>query len=407
MRPETGILKKDVKEFLRSKSTVFWTLAFPIMMMLFFGSIFGGGGEKAIPVAVVDLDGTNLSRSYASAMNSTGVVRLIPFSDQEEARAAAREGRDGISGLLIIPAGFQANLTSGRRAAVGFYVREGDATIKQMLTSFAAEFTLRFGEEFSRRAVEIAVSHMPENLSSGGWTMSREEAARWLEFMMRPVEAKVALLSKPEVTAEAESYWENPGHWISAMISYSYLFSGMVTSTALLAGEKEGGTLKRIRLSTASVWSVLAGKLLSALAILTLSQVVLVAAAAAFSGADVNWDPLMIPMVLAGDAASIGIGMAVAEASSNQRAASEAVVVVAIMLQFVSGLYFPIQFLPEPLRTAAELLPFAKSVEIMDAILLGGATLAEVAPGAALLAVTAAVSMAAAAALFGRWARVD
>jgi len=60
MRPEVGIAWKDVLEFFRSKPIVFWSLAFPILMMLFFGTVFGGGREYLVPVAVVDLDGSSL-----------------------------------------------------------------------------------------------------------------------------------------------------------------------------------------------------------------------------------------------------------------------------------------------------------------------------------------------------------
>ena len=407
MRPEVGIAWKDVLEFFRSKHTVFWSLAFPILMMLFFGTVFGGGREYLVPVAVVDLDGSSLSSVYVEAMNSTGAVVLKPFRDLEEAREAVREGRGGLAGLLVIRGGFSSNLSEGRPALVEFYVREGGAQTRQLLTNFVIGFTEGFNEKFRRRVLEVVAQYIPEQVGEGKYAFSREMIIAWIEFVAKPVRVRAALLTRPQVTAETAAYWENPGHWVSAMIAYSLLFSGMVTSTYSLVAERERGTLKRIRLSGAPVWSVLMGKVASSLAILTLSQLVLVAAALAFVRAELCWSPLLVPLVLAGDLASISIGLLIAELSPRQRAAGEAVVVVAVMLQFVSGFYFPIAFLPEPLRSIAEVLPFAKAVEAMDLVLLGGATLSEVAGQVTYLTITAVAFTLASIALFPRWAEME
>ena len=50
---------KDLKLLSRDKFGLFWLLVFPLLMALFFGSIFssgGGGGGAAMKVAVVDED---------------------------------------------------------------------------------------------------------------------------------------------------------------------------------------------------------------------------------------------------------------------------------------------------------------------------------------------------------------
>ena len=39
-------LSASLKSYLRSKGTLFWSLAFPILLILLFGAIFSGGGDK-------------------------------------------------------------------------------------------------------------------------------------------------------------------------------------------------------------------------------------------------------------------------------------------------------------------------------------------------------------------------
>ena len=44
----------DLKSFFRSKATLFWTLAFPIMLILIFGAIFTGVGNAEYELKVVE-----------------------------------------------------------------------------------------------------------------------------------------------------------------------------------------------------------------------------------------------------------------------------------------------------------------------------------------------------------------
>lgn len=405
MRPWVGIAKKDTLQFFRSKSTVFWTIAFPLIMMLFFSAVFGGGEAAFYDIAVVDQDEGEIASVLVKALNSTGVVAVHQFKNFEEAREAVRLGEEDLVGLLLIPKGFTANLSQGFAASVKFYVREGSPQVQQVLTSFMTGFVERFNGEYRRRMLEHMFAYLPPNVSWGGHQVSKEMVQRWMLGFAKPINITVALLSRPEVTAETAAYWENEGHWASVMFAYSFIFSGMVGAAGILAYEKMLGGLKRIRMSPASVWEILAGKVAGELLMLTLSQLILVVTTLAILRPEVNWSLSLIPLILAGDLASASLGLLVAEASPDPKAANEATVTVGVLLQFFSGMYFPVQFLPGPLRAFAEVLPFTKAVEALDGVLLQGFTLSQVAGPAMYLGAMAVVFTALAVALFPKWAR--
>ena len=48
--------KTDLRAFFRSKATLFWTLAFPVMLILIFGAIFSGMGDIEFDLYVQNLD---------------------------------------------------------------------------------------------------------------------------------------------------------------------------------------------------------------------------------------------------------------------------------------------------------------------------------------------------------------
>src|SRR5438093_11807835 len=74
------IVKAHVKTWFRSKSTIFWTLAFPLLLIVLFGAIFGTGNTRFdLYVQNQDLTGstpTLTSQGYVSALNHTGAFNI-------------------------------------------------------------------------------------------------------------------------------------------------------------------------------------------------------------------------------------------------------------------------------------------------------------------------------------------
>ena len=60
--------KADLLSFYRSKATLFWTLLFPVMLILIFGAIFSGIGNAEYEITVVDYDNT---------VNSTLFIKIL------------------------------------------------------------------------------------------------------------------------------------------------------------------------------------------------------------------------------------------------------------------------------------------------------------------------------------------
>ncbi|HIE23147.1 MAG TPA: ABC transporter permease [Candidatus Korarchaeota archaeon] len=406
MKPSLGIAKKDFLLFIRDRAALFWVIIFPLLMMLLFSAVFGGEGAK-FDVACVNNDKRQIADLLIEAMNSTGVVTLHLFESQAKAFEMVRAGEQDLIGLLVIPEGFTDNLTSGRTGNLEFFVREEDPTVQQMLTSFISGFVEEFNSRFRRELIKEMLVYMPENMSFGGYSMTKEEMVELVMSIARPINVTVALISKPEVTSDTVAYWENKGHWVSTMFTYSFLFSGMVTSTGILVEEKERKTLKRLRLAPASIWSLLIGKILSALIVLSFSQLVLIASTILVLRPEVNWDLTLLPLVFMGDVTGISLGLLLAEISPSSRAAGQAAVVIGVLLQFLVGMYFPVQFLPGFLRTFAELLPFTKAAEALDRVLLGGATISEVIQPCVYLGISAISFTTIAVILFPRWAREE
>lgn len=118
----------------------------PVLYSLFYPLPYLREIVREVPVAVVDLDRSSLSRQLGRYVAAHETLRIAARLDSVmEAEAAVRTGC--VRGYLVVPAGFRADTLRGREVAVAY---GGDATyfllFKQVLTGFAeAAGTLNAG----------------------------------------------------------------------------------------------------------------------------------------------------------------------------------------------------------------------------------------------------------------------
>src|SRR5260370_1875529 len=74
------IISGHFKSWYRSKSNIFWTIAFPLLLIVLFGAIFGSGSTKFdLYLQNQDLSGnvpTLLSQGYVNVLNQTRAFNL-------------------------------------------------------------------------------------------------------------------------------------------------------------------------------------------------------------------------------------------------------------------------------------------------------------------------------------------
>jgi len=108
MRPRIILMDfiSQLKEWKRSPGTMFWTFAFPILMMLIFGAIFSDMDDVSYDLYVQDLDGTGSSEQFLSGISQIDAVNIINISADENLDDYIEE--HNCKAVLVIPEGFQA-----------------------------------------------------------------------------------------------------------------------------------------------------------------------------------------------------------------------------------------------------------------------------------------------------------
>ena len=110
------------------------TLAF---CMVFFLTFFRNGMPHGLPVGVVDLDGSSLSRELRRQIDATDAVSVCEFGNYEQARKAMQCGR--INAFCVIPENFARKMQSGRQPVLTMYTKAqycvgGSLAYKDLIT---------------------------------------------------------------------------------------------------------------------------------------------------------------------------------------------------------------------------------------------------------------------------------
>ena len=123
MKLDKGIFAIAVRSLIQIvRRPIYWVGFFgiPLFMFLFITTMMDSGLPRRIPAAMVDKDGTALSRQVTqtlSAMQSVD-IKQTPNSFTQ-AREALQKGE--IYGFFLIPENFQADLLGGRKPVITFY----------------------------------------------------------------------------------------------------------------------------------------------------------------------------------------------------------------------------------------------------------------------------------------------
>ena len=100
------LVRKDLLLYFSNRRALLITLAAPIAIAAFFGSLFGTSKDaerSKVPIAIVDLDRSATSKRIVDAMTADASLDVQPL-DATQAADAVRRGK--LRALLTLPAGF-------------------------------------------------------------------------------------------------------------------------------------------------------------------------------------------------------------------------------------------------------------------------------------------------------------
>ncbi len=132
------VLQRELHMMFARPLYMFASVGVMLLSTFFFLTLMRGGAAENMPVAVVDLDQTSISRRLIHEMQATPSVDIqLVTNSYPEAREAMQQGK--IYGIFVIREGFYSDLVAFKRPQLDFYVTNaytvgGNTAYKQLLT---------------------------------------------------------------------------------------------------------------------------------------------------------------------------------------------------------------------------------------------------------------------------------
>src|SRR5687768_15441411 len=327
----------NIKSYVRDRAALFWTLAFPLIFIFMFGFIFQGGGGAELTLGWVDRDTSPAAAQLRDAFKATGVVELVETTE-EDALAKMREGE--VDAVIVVPDGY------------------GDAVAAGASGSGAAPAALTVYTDPSRQnltgTVFQAVGSVLGVVNLGG----------------RPP------LVVPDVRTIQTENLNFISYFVPSMLGLSVMQVGIFAAIPLVA-DREKLILKRLAATPLRRWQLVGSNVLMRLLIAFTQAVIIVAVGALVFDVQITGSvALTAVFVVLGSLAFLALGYVVASYAKTEDSANGMTSVIQFPMMFLSGTFFPIEQMPDPLQAVARVIPLTYLSDALRQVMVGGAPFA-------------------------------
>lgn len=313
-----AMLLANIKMSLRNKQAMFWNLAFPALFIVLFGSIWGNVNFSSFNVGVYGPE-SEMKSAIVQALNEADGFTVHEGTEADERGALRNDDRDLVIAFPAEPGGAIRILSSGEQ-----------------------------GDMNTQIAVGATKSVMMSVLGASVGTPIEEESVDTLG---------VTFID-----------WFLPG-----IIAMSLMNTGIIGISTAFVSFRERGILRRIKVTPFPLWKFLVARVLGAMIVGLASTVVLIALSMALFGATVrgNWLVVFLAIVLV-STCMLSIGAAIAAIAPNVESAAGLANLITFPMMFLSGVFFPIDSMPDWMRPIMAVMPLRYGVEALREPMLYG-----------------------------------
>jgi ABC-2 type transport system permease protein len=354
----------NLRSFTRDRAALFWTLAFPIMFVILFGTIFAGGGSISFKVGWVDQDGTPASAQLRAAFGATKVFEL---TDGALDPMLERMRTGDVNAVIVVPRGLggvvvDPSSAAGGALALDLYIDPSQTTQSQTISQLVGQVVA---------ATNLAISGTPPALT-------------------------VASRAVQTQTLNGAAYY------VPSILAMALMQLGIFSAIPLVE-QRTKKILKRLSATPLRRWNLVGSNILMRLTIAVLQAVLIIGIGVAVLGVTIVGSILAVAgFVILGAVTFISIGYVIASFARTEEAANGMTSVVQFPLMFLSGIFFPIALMPAFLQPVAALLPLTYLADALRQVMAGGVPYAPLWADALILAVWLVASFLVSARYF-RW----
>ena len=354
-----AVIAKEFLQLRRDRLSFAMIVGIPLMQLILFGFAINTD-PKHLPTAVVDLDGSEYTRSIAAAMQRSDYFGVVREAETEE-RARELLARGEAAFVATFPADFTRRLLRGERPAM---LVEADAT--------------------DPSATGPALSALGQ-IGRAALSKDAKGAMGWREPVADAFEIRVHRLYNPEGISQ---YNVVPGLMGVILTLMMVLMTGLA-----MTRERERGTMENLLAMPFLPIEVMTGKIVPYVAIELLQATLILGASRALFHVPFEGNlGTLYAVALLFVAANLTVGITLSSLAKNQLQAMQMTVFYFLPNLLLSGFMFPFYGMPKWAQTIGNLLPLTYFNRLARGIFLKGSGWEDLWPNVwPLLAFTAGV----------------
>jgi len=323
-------LHANIKTWLRSPGTVFWTVLFPILLILIFGAIFSGGGEDEFNIVVQDLDNTIVSEEFVVNLDNTSLLNVVELETGKNVTEFMHDEDKPVA--LVIPKGFSD-------AVVEYIESQYDPTIEFDDENLPFNLTLYFDPSdqtttsILRSIITSVIYQLNMNIVGG-----------------------VTIIGINEKSSVGEDF-DYIDFFLPGMIGFTIMTSCIYGSIERNTKYRKDGILRKLLTMPVTRADWIFSKMLFMLFLSFVSTLVILLVGILAWGINIKINIFFFLLVISTSFLFSGIGMIIGRFVKEQETADMAGGAITFPMMFLAGTFFPLESMPDFMQSIAQVLP--------------------------------------------------
>jgi ABC-2 type transport system permease protein len=348
---------KDLLDFSRNRMGLVMLIVMPIFMMGMVGFIFPSNTNPTnVPVALANLDAghgnSSLSAKFVTqleaANNKSKMMDLSTVSSADDVKTAIQNG-DKSAGI-VISKNFTSDLMAGKQGGITVVIDQSNPQMSMLMQTALTQVIQQMGSQTAMHSLNQTYK-TPLNYT----------LAQITPYKIR----------SSGIVPGQPNYFQFVAPGIMAMVMMMSLMTGLPHA---ISYEREVGTLDGMLVAPVHRISVIGGKVIAQTTRGIIQGLIILALAVILFGVVINGSiALVIGLMLLSVFSFVGLGILITSFTSTEETANMVMMSFMFPMMFLSGVFFPLQQMPQFMQIIARFLPLTYAVTALRRVVVLGA----------------------------------
>ena len=320
----------SIKTFFREKSAMFFTIAFPIILILVFGTIFLNQDNVSFDLHVQDLDQTSSSAQLVKALELNGKFRITAVDPAIDATQYAKDKKASL--VLVIPVGYEKALA--RR--LGLMGGIPNAAFRDPNASVTVTYIYDASASSTSTKIQLLLA---------GLAVVNQGLSGQPPFIRA---AETSILAKKYRFIE---------FFVPGIIAMSVMTSSLSGAVNMNAELRQKGVIRKLSTTPITRTDWILSNILYQSVLAVISTVAILVVSYAVFSVRLHINAWLLVFIVLEVFAFGGIEMILTRVANEAESAAAAANFIMFPMMFLAGSFFPIEMMPGFLQRIARILP--------------------------------------------------